>query len=80
MQKNFKTDFEKEGFLDCVLEPIILTIDFDDNNYSSEEQDDFNSYYLLCIPFLFLFKSRTRRVLRPLVCISNYVPIIINYY
>jgi len=33
-------DFEKEGFRDCILEPIILTIDPDDSDCSSSEDED----------------------------------------
>jgi len=32
--------FEKEGFRDCILEPIILTIDPNDSDCSSSEDED----------------------------------------
>lgn len=34
-------DFEKEGFRDCILEPIILTIDPNDSDCSSSEDEDY---------------------------------------
>lgn len=34
-------DFEKEGFRDCILEPIILTIDPNESDCSSSEDEDY---------------------------------------
>jgi transposase len=34
-------DFEKKGFRDCILEPIILTIDPNDSDCSSSKDEDY---------------------------------------